>query len=144
MTEGLAAFFEPSAHGHLRETGAVHWRRWDRLAKAYADGRRIGLVDLLTKDRLLREAAGSALAYDEAWSLVHFLAKRSPARWVAYLRGLGGGRGQTGSRARVRALESAFATRSRARPRPRPSRRLTMRRAAGYTVPDPPGRSRCP
>jgi hypothetical protein len=90
ITEGLATFFEPSFHGFLHETGAIHWRRVKQLRRAHARGASIDLERLLCDDGLFRSDDEASEAYDEAWSLTHFLATERRAGLTAYLRAVGG------------------------------------------------------
>ena len=84
--EGLAALLEPSRHGYLLPTPAVHPTRLDRWQRARAAGDGIGLERLLTDDELFAGDDRSSPASDEAWSLTHFLVTTRLQAFAAYLR----------------------------------------------------------
>lgn len=86
LVEGLATYFEPSAHGYLLEPGSVHWRRLDQLRRQRSRGRRIELERMLRDDGLFRVGDSASDAYDSAWGLVHYLAAAHRAGLADYLR----------------------------------------------------------
>jgi hypothetical protein len=108
VVEGLATFFEPSRHGYLLEPGEVHWRRLEALRGAHATGQTLALEKLLVDDTLFRHDDTASQAYDEAWSLVHFLVAKRPGAFVGYLRALHEPSGEGDDRERVGVFTSRF------------------------------------
>ena len=108
VTEGLATFFEPSKDGYLLGHAATHWARWDALQKSHRAGERIALRDLLTRDELLVDPSAASLAYNESWSLVHYLVVQRGDGFIRYLRSLKSPSVSTSAARRLEAFEDAF------------------------------------
>ena len=88
LSEGLAMFFETpdlNSNRGWRGIGAVNGNRLTQLREFMPNRPSTSLRDLLASDDRTRDGATALDAYAESWALCHFLLKRYPKQFVAYL-----------------------------------------------------------
>lgn len=89
LTEGMAMYFEtPDLRGRSgwRTIGAVNTPRLNSFKSHLAAWNANDLQKLLESDDLFRQTSTAVVAYDAAWSLNYFLAKRKNDAYCGFLK----------------------------------------------------------
>ncbi len=88
VNEGLAEYFGESVYtGSNYLAGAVPPGRVKRIQKWIKDGNAISIRDMMTKSHELWNVQMSLVNYDQAWSMVHFLAHADGGRYQGAFNG---------------------------------------------------------
>jgi hypothetical protein len=91
LSEGIAIYFEtPDLQNSKgwRGIGSVHRGRLTEFRRSLSTRPKDSLTTLLGEDSRFRKSQEAPTAYAESWALVHFLLKRYPQQFQAYMRAL--------------------------------------------------------
>jgi hypothetical protein len=91
VSEGLAVYFEApdlTSKQGWKGIGKINVLRYQRAKQYLATRPPDSLATLVRDDRRFRDPGGTLDAYAEAWALNHFLLKRYPKQYQAYLQEL--------------------------------------------------------
>jgi len=91
VSEGLAVYFEApdlTSKQGWKGIGKINILRYQRAKQYLANRPSDSLATLVRDDRRFRDPAATLDAYAEAWALNHFLLKRYPKQYHAYLQEL--------------------------------------------------------
>jgi hypothetical protein len=89
LSEGLAIYFETpdlQTSKGWRTVGALNRVRLRQMGRYLADRPTDSLESLLVTDQRFRDPRSTEAAYAEAWALCHYLMKKRPKEFVAYLK----------------------------------------------------------
>ncbi len=88
LSEGIAMFFETpdlNSNRSWRGIGSINHNRLNQMRKFMPERQSTSLRNLLATDERVRDGETAVNAYAESWALCHFLLKRKPNEFVAFL-----------------------------------------------------------